>query len=466
MFRIFEDCPPGVSPSSLLDRRVWLGLGGIGLGGLSLTSLLTQKAQGKLAPKARAKSVIVFGLLGGPPQHETWDPKPNAPQEIRGEFGTIATRTPGLRVGELMPKTAGLTDKIAVLRAVATHDNAHSSSGYQMLTGIPHIPLSQESAAPKAPNNHPCIGALLRAVRPEVGGLPSAITLPEHLWNDGNFPWPGQDAGFLGPRYNPWLIHCDPSDPHFEIPSLNLPGDIPPLRFQQRNSLLDQITEHHQKVDRSGVYGSFSRYRQKASDLVFSPQARKAFDLESEPQTVRERYGSTRFAQSCLLARRMVEAGVGLVQINWTRIKDQPNGGGWDTHAKHNDSLKNLLMPIMDQAFSALIEDLSLRGLLDETLVVWFGEFGRTPRFNKDGGRDHWGSCFSLALAGGGIRGGTVYGASDKHAALPLEGKVEAADLIATIFHCLGIDPSTEIHDSFDRPLPLSRGQVLSAILS
>ncbi|MFO0876049.1 MAG: DUF1501 domain-containing protein [Gemmataceae bacterium] len=462
MLRILD---PGRTFCDGITRREWLRLGGIGLGGLTLDQLLATRAQAAPARRGRARSVIVFGLVGGPPQHETWDPKPLAPAEIRGQFGTIATRTPGLRVGELMPRTARLTDKIAVLRAVATNDNAHSSSGYQMLTGVPHVPLNQESATPKPPNNWPAMGAVLRALRNDTGQLPAAVTLPEHIWNDGNFPWPGQDAGFLGARYNPWLIHCDPSDPALPVPSLSLPGEIPAVRFDGRRTLLDQVNRHFEEVQRGGVVETFSRHMQKATELLHSTAARQAFDLGREPAALRERYGSSRFAQSCLLARRLVEAGVGLVQINWTRIKDQPNQGGWDTHGQHNKSLQSLLMPIMDQAFSALLEDLDVRGLLDETLVVWFGEFGRTPRFNGNAGRDHWGHCFSLALAGGGIRGGVVHGMSDKQAAYPLDGRVEARDLLATIYHCLGYDPGTEVHDSQNRPVAISRGQVIRAIV-
>jgi uncharacterized protein (DUF1501 family) len=201
-------------------------------------------------------------------------------------------------------------------------------------------------------------------------------------------------------------------------------------------------------------------------DLLGSPAARQAFDLEREPASVRDRYGRSRFAQSVLLARRLVEAGVSLVQINWTRIKDQPNQGGWDTHAKNNESLKTLLMPIMDRVYSALLEDLEARGLLDETLVVWFGEFGRTPRFNGAGGRDHWGHVFSLALAGGGIRGGVVHGVSDKNAAYAVDGRVDPADLIATVFHCLGYRPETEVRDALGRPIPISRGRVIDAIVA
>jgi uncharacterized protein (DUF1501 family) len=196
-----------------------------------------------------------------------------------------------------------------------------------------------------------------------------------------------------------------------------------------------------------------------------SGAARAAFDINREPERIRERYGRSRFAQSCLLARRLVEAGVSLVQVNWTRIANKPNQGGWDTHAKHNESAKDLLMPMMDRAFSALIIDLDARGLLDETLVVWFGEFGRTPRFNGNAGRDHWGHVFSLALAGGGIKGGVVHGSSDKQAAYPVDGRVEPKDLIATVLHCLGFAPDAELHDPAGRPFPASRGSVIKAIV-
>ncbi len=464
MFRILGN---GTSLCDGLTRREWLRVGGVGVGGLSLAGLLGSRASAAAAGRqpGKARSVIVFGLLGGPPQHETWDPKPDAPAEIRGGFGRIATRTPGLFVGELMPLTAQLTQRIAVLRAVVTNDNAHSSSGYQMLTGVPHQPLNRESATPKPPNNWPCLGALVRALRPDRGQLPGAITLPEHIWNDGNFPWPGQDAGFLGARFNPWLLPCDPSAREFAVPDLTPPGDVPPLRFEERRSLLAQVNRHLDGLSRSGVPEHYGMHAQRAFDLLSSSAARQAFDLNQEPDAVRERYGRSRFAQSVLLARRLVEAGVSLVQVNWTRIKDQPNQGGWDTHAQHNQSLKNLLMPLMDRAYSALLDDLQNRGLLDETLVVWFGEFGRTPRFNGAGGRDHWGQVFSLALAGGGIRGGVVYGASDRNAAYPVDGRVEAQDFIATIFHCLGYRPDTEVLDTLNRPIPISRGRVIPAVV-
>jgi hypothetical protein len=334
-----------------------------------------------------------------------------------------------------------------------------------MLTGLPHVPLNQESATPKPPNNHPAIGAVVRALRPRPGQLPSAITLPEHIWNDGNFPWPGQNAGVLGPQFDPWLIPCDPSADDFSVAGFKLAGDVPPLRFQGRRTLLAQLNEHLQGLERQQLVARYGVQADTALDLLSASQTRDAFALAQEPPAVRDRYGRSRFAQSILLARRLVEAGVSLIQVNWTRIKDQPNQGGWDTHATHNKALKDLLMPIMDQAFSALLEDLEQRGLLEETLVVWFGEFGRTPRFNANGGRDHWGRCFSLALAGGGIRGGVVHGVSDKHAAEPVESAVTPADLHATIFHCLGYAPDTQLYDAQGRPLPLSRGKIIEPIL-
>jgi hypothetical protein len=443
-----------------LSRRDWLRIGGIGLGGLTLPQLL------RAAPRAaKAKSVIVFGLIGGPAQHDTFDPKPLAPAEVRGPFGHQKTRTPGLLVGELLPRVATLTDRMAVLRAVVTNDNAHSSSGYQMLTGVPHQPANVESATPKPPNNWPSLGAMLRYLRPDAGRLPAAVTLPEHIWNDGNFPWPGQDAGWLGARHSPWLIPCDPSAREFRAPALTLPEEVPALRFRGRATLLSQVERHFARVNRAGIPEGFSVQARKAMELLESSAARRAFDIGSEPVKVRERYGDSRFAQSVLLARRLVEAGVGLVQVNWTRIAGQPNQGGWDTHAKHNEACKSLLMPIADRCFSALIEDLEARGMLDETLVIWFAEFGRTPRFNGAGGRDHWGHCFSLALAGGGIRGGAVFGASDRLAAYPTDGAVSGADLIATVFDRLGFGPGTELHDPLGRPFALSRGQVIGAIV-
>lgn len=442
------------------------GLGSVALSGLGhrLASGSESTGTGSGAAFGRAKSVILFWLTGGPAQQESWDPKPHAPLEVRGPFQPIATRTPGLNVCELMPRTAMLTDKIAVLRAMFTGDNAHSSSGYAMLTGVSHVPTNVESVTAKAPNLWPSADGIVRMLRPPKNGLPSSIVLPEHIWNDGNFPWPGQDAGFLGRKHDPWLIHCDPSEPTFRIPDLAFPEEISSSRFSTRRQLLDQI---NLRKEQSLLAGPVSRYVEEsehALGLLGGSSARRAFDVSQEPDSVRERYGRSRYAQSVLLARRLVEAGTSIVRINWTRIKDKPNQGGWDTHAVHSQACKDFLMPMMDQAYSALLEDLSERGLLDQTLVVWLGEFGRTPRFNANGGRDHWGHVFSVALAGAGIRGGVVHGSSDRDAAYPVEGRVEPCDLMATIFHCLGYHPETAMRDPDGRPIPISRGDVVHAI--
>jgi len=413
----------------------------------------------------RARSVILFWLNGGPAQQESWDPKPLAPLAVRGPFQPIPSRTPGLDVCELMPRTALLTDRIAVLRAVVTGDNAHSSSGYAMLTGISHVPLNAESVVSKAPNLWPSVDSIVRLLRPARNGLPASIVLPEHVWNDGNFPWPGQDAGFLGRRHDPWLINCDPNDPAFRIPDLALPADLQEARFERRLQLLESANERVSELVQSPATRRYAEESTQARGLLAGSAARRAFDLSQEPASVRDRYGRSRYAQSVLMARRLVEAGASCVRINWTRIKDQPNQGGWDTHASHSQACKDLLMPMMDQAYSALLEDLSERGLLEETLVVWMGEFGRTPKFNGNGGRDHWGHVFSVALAGAGIRGGIVHGASDRDAAYPVEGRVEPGDLTATIFHSLGYAPETEMHDVLGRPFPISRGNVISEIL-
>ena len=455
-----------------LTRREWLRVGGLGALGLSLPTLLEAREDGRaggvnpLVSVARsfgkAKSCILLFYLGGPPQHETWDPKDGAPVEVRGEFHSIASSVPSIRVGELMPRTAKLLDRICVLRAVSTDDNAHSSSGYWMLTGVPHQPRNSENAKPGAPNDWPCTAAIVHQLRRGRNGLPPAIVLPEPIWNTGMLYWPGQDGGFLGRTADPWLIRCDPSSPEFQVPGLSLSTELPASRLNSRLSLLEQVNRGLDGVDRSEAVARFDQRSQQAFDLLRAGKARRAFDLDREPAPLRDRYGRNRWGQSVLLARRLVEAGVSLVQVNWMRMPgDTDDSPAWDTHNKNAQRLKNNLMPPMDFAYSALLEDLDTRGLLDETLVVWMGEFGRSPKINGGGGRDHWGRVFSVALAGGGIRGGQVIGSSDRIGALPREGRVQPQDLTATIFHLLGYSPNTEMHDTLGRPLVISRGEVI-----
>lgn len=460
------------TPATLCDglsRREWLRVGGLALGGLSLPALLQSRASGAAANVGgfgRAKSCIVIFLLGGPPQHETWDPKPDAPAEVRGPFNPIATKVPGIQVCELMPKLAGHVDQLAILRAMSTNDNAHSSSGYWMLTGTPHSPMNSENAKPGAPNDWPSLGALVQHLRPSRGGLPAAITVPEHIWNTGRLDWPGQTAGWLGRRSDPWLVTCDPSAPNFDIPDLKFQAELPPLRVDQRSELLSQIDRHLDVAERSGSIAKWSHQRQQAFDLLRSASARRAFRLEDEQAATRDRYGRTRFGQSVLLARRLVESGVSLVQVNWTRpATDQDVNPVWDTHANNAPRMKNDLMPPMDQAVSALLEDLARTGRLAETLVAVVGEFGRSPRINAAGGRDHWGHVFSIALAGGGIQGGRVVGASDRLGGFPVDGRHEPQDFGATVLHLLGIPPHTLLHDRLGRPIAVSRGEPIRAIL-
>jgi hypothetical protein len=288
------------------------------------------------------------------------------------------------------------------------------------------------------------------------------VVLPQPV---ANVPeWPGQDAGFLGSDWDPWLLRCDPAAPDFQLPELSLPGDVPAARLAGRRSLLDQLGRHFEDRQKQASVVGANHHTQQALDLLSGARVRRAFDLGCEAPALRDRYGRHKFGQGCLLARRLVEAGVGLVQLNWFREPNQ--GNGWDVHWGLEPELKTQLMPPMDQGYSALLEDLEQRGLLDETLVLWTGEMGREPRMsfvppNAVPGRNHWGGVFSVALAGGGIRGGQVYGASDKNGAYPRDGAVTPPDLTATLFHCLGINPESEIRDRLNRPYPISRGRVL-----
>ena len=453
-----------------ISRRELLRAGGLGLLGLGAAALGPRRSAATPSVNrafGRARSCIVFFLSGGPPQHETWDPKPDAPAEIRGELGPIASAVPGLQVGELMPRVAQLADRCAILRAVSTADSAHSSSGYWMLTGYPHLPTNTESARPGAPNDWPSVGAVVRRLRRAGGHFPSAITLPERIINNPNVPWPGQDGGFLGRSADPWLLTCDPSAPTFRIPELSLPEELPARRFDERRSLLERVNGQLAAIETSGAVARYDVQSLQVYDLLRSPAVRRAFDLDAEPPALRDRYGRSKIGQSVLLARRLVEAGVPFVHVNWPREPGDTNSTNplWDTHQKNSERLRAVLMPQFDRCYSALLTDLEQRGLLEQTLVVLMGEFGRTPRINGGGGRDHWGNVFSVALAGGGARGGVVHGASDAIGGYPRDGRVLPQDLTATILHCLGIDVHAEIRDALGRPVAVTRGEVIRQVL-
>jgi hypothetical protein len=459
-----------------VSRRELMRVGGIGACGLSLAALLDIRSafakpdttRGRIVKsEGRAKSCIVLFLMGGPPQHSTWDPKPDTTAQVRGEIAAIPTSVPGIQFGELMPKLAMRADKLAILRAVSTNDNAHSSSGYYMLTGRPHAPMNAENVNPGAPNDWPNWGAVLQRLSPPARELPTSIRLPHHIFNTDGSTWPGQDGGMLGHNADPWLFRCVPAAPDYRVAEFQLPGEISIDRLIARRELAHSITRTSDTIADFGSINHFGDQQERAYRVLASAASRGAFDLSSETPETRQRYGMTQFGQSCLLARRLIEARVGLVQVNWYRSPDEPmDKPCWDSHTDETNRLKQVLVPPTDNAVAALIDDLFSRGLLDETLVVIMSEFGRTPKMNAVAGRDHWGSVFSIALAGGGVHGGLVHGASDEIGAFPKSGRVGPEDLTATILHCLGIAPDSEFVDPQGRPHVVSRGQVLQSILA
>ncbi len=459
-----------------MRRREWLRIGGLGALGVSLPDLLRQPAASGGIPSSapvkttattfgRARSVIFLWLQGGPPQHETFDPKPEAPAEIRGPFRAIATNVPGIHFGELLPRTARIADRLAVVRSIATDDNNHDVSGYWILTGYPYGP---GSARQIKPNDWPYLGSVVKLLKPSER-LPAltSVWIPDVMRLNDNVTPAGQTAGFLGNLWEPERFVGDPSSPDYRVEGLSLPPGLPRARVDRRRDLLAQLDEHRRRIETSEAIQTWDRLSQQAYDLVTSGKAREAFDLGKEPDAVRDRYGRHGWGQSVLLARRLIEAGVRLVHVNWTRepgdtAVDNPL---WDTHTQNADRLQDVLCPQFDQTFPALIEDLEARGLLDSTLVVAIGEFGRTPKINVQGGRDHWGHVFSFALAGAGIAGGQVYGASDRNGAYPAVDPVRPHDLTATLFHLMGIDHTGLFQDRADRPHRLTSGEPIARLL-
>lgn len=452
---------------SPLPRRDLLRAGALGVAGLTMADWRRLASAAPAGEGRRAERCIVLFLMGGPPQHSTWDPKPQAPEAVRGAFGPIDTDVPGVRFCELLPRAAQMASKLAVLRAVSTGDNAHSSSGYYMLTGQPHAPTNFENANPGAPNDWPTLGSLVQRLRPGGQALPTSIRLPHRIFNTDGSVWPGQDSGFLGPAADPWLLNCQPASPEFRVLEFTLPAEMPLERLSARHELLERLDALARDSDAAVRGGAYDSATARAFDVLTSPAAQTALALDRESEALRERYGRNHFGQSVLLARRLIEAGVTLVQVNWHRGPDEPaDNPCWDSHTDETRRLRETLCPPFDAAFAALLTDLTERGLLDSTLVVAMSEFGRTPKFNDRAGRDHWGRVFSIALAGGGIRGGIVHGASDRLGAEPRSGLVEPPDLLATILHCLGIDPRSELHDRQGRPFAAARGRVIQEILA
>ena len=456
------------SSSSSLNRRELLRVGGLNAMGLSLPTLLAAD-EGRVGNThhpsfGRAKNVIYLYLGGGAPQHETFDPKPDAPAEVRGSFQPIQTNVPGLDFCELLPRTARVADKLAVCRAMSTDDNTHSTSGYWVLTGFKYRGTNaREIQATDWPN----LGSVVKMLKPSESLPFSFAWLPEPMVANPGVLVSGQSAGFLGPHWDPDRFTCDPQSDNFVIREFQLPGDLPPLRLSSRSRLLDQFNRHCTQIERTAGVQDFGRLQQEALGVLTTGRARQAFAMDQEPDAVRDRYGRGKWGQSVLLARRLIEAGVRFVHVQWPREPGDLSSGApmWDTHAHNDRRVKSILCPQFDVGFSALLEDLDSRGLLDETLVVVTGEFGRTPKFNANGGRDHWGPVFSFALAGAGISGAQVYGSSDATGAYPHSGRILPQELAATILHLLGIGHNATMLDRNGRPTHICNGEPLYHLL-
>ena len=450
--------PPMHLPETF-TRRNLLQVGSVGILGLSLPELLRATEAGP--KRRRAKSIIYLHQYGGPSQYETFDMKPDAPAQIRGSFKPMASKLPGLSVCELLPRMAQLMDKVTVIRSVQHTMKNHNAAGYYSLTGF--SPPTDDQRLRDSLELFPTFGSIVDKFSPSKKGVPSFVSYP-YVISDGSIT-PGQHSSFLGKLYNPFFIKQDPNSPDFKLPELSLPANLSLERLENRKEVLRLIDSQTDLIEKSAVAHGIDESYRKAVAMLTSNEFKKAFDLSEEKQSVRDRYGRTTYGQGCLLARRLVEAGV-----RFTTVYLSPSiggcEGGWDTHG-FNDKpmdpiLKNYLLPLTDQTLSALLEDLEERGLLDDTIVLWMGEFGRTPRINKLAGRDHWPQCYTILMAGGGIKRGNIVGASDKIGAYPDRGLVRIEDVSATFYELLGIDPETEIRDKFGRPFPISKGKPIA----
>jgi hypothetical protein len=451
-------------------------MGALGVCGLSLPGFLEARSTPQTAAVScrpgRAKSCVIIFQQGGPSHHDTFDMKPDAPAEIRGEFRPIATRLTGYHVCEHMPMIAGQAHRLAVVRSVHHDDPQHNNAGYASLTGTRPVllPNTVEALARPRPDDHPPFGAVLSRLRP---GPAPWVALPYPLVNGVHYP--GQTAGFLGARFEPLWLRPDPKVGQFAFPDLELPQGFSLPRLRARQGLLKTMDGRARLAafrggarKDSGGAADLTTFQARALDLLTSAATRRALRLDEEDSRLRDRYGRNVFGQSCLLARRLVEAGVGLVNLYSVGFDGFPGPLplSWDTHWDNFKFLKDKILPIQDRGYAVLLEDLACRGLLDETLVVWFGEFGRSPQINKQGGREHWPAVYSVVFAGGGVRGGTLHGASDRHGAYPVADPVRPQDVAATIYHCLGIDPETRLPDRLGRPVEVgSGGKVVRAIL-
>ncbi len=431
-----------------LTRRDFLQVGTLGAVGLTWSKLAALQAQGAVAKGNDEKSAILIFNLGAPSQIDTFDMKPNAPSEIRGPFKPIRTKADGFQISEIFPLHAKIADRFSLVRscyhtAAAVHDTGHQmmQTGRLFTGGI----------------NTPHAGCALEFLKGRRNELPAHVILPEPMGNTGGGLPHGQDAGFLGKTFDPFSVNADPSKPDFKVPDLLPPKEIGEVRLDRRRNLRQMVDDTVRKFEASAGAQLMDSNFESAYRLMTSVKARDAFDLTKEPLKMREWYGMNRFGQSCLLARRLVEAGVRFVTINtFITVFDEIT---WDIHGSKPFTsiagMRDIVAPMYDKAYSALIEDLEQRGMLSNTLVSNLAEFGRTPKINPAGGRDHWPNCWTMYFAGGGVKGGRVIGKSDDIGAYPVERPVKPNEIVATIYHSLGLDLETHLPGPNSRPFPL-----------
>jgi hypothetical protein len=450
-----------------ISRRRLIQVGGLGLLGLNLPAILRAEAL-KKGPPARAKSVIFLYQFGGPSHHETFDMKPDAPEGIRGLHKPIASNVPGIQVSEHLPRMAKVMDKVTLIRSMHHTMKNHNSASYYALSG--HAPPVDDIRLKDSLELYPAYGSVVDKLTSRDKEMPSFVAYP-HVIRDGSIT-PGQHASFLGKVHDPLLVLQDPNDANFGLPELSLPDDLSYERLSNRRELQKLIDAQSHLLDYSATAQGLDAYYERALGMLNSSRLRDAFDLAAEPEAVRESYGRHSYGQGCLLARRLVEAGVKFVTVYFSNSigGQSTTAGGWDTHGFNNTRMFPIIeqrhLPITDQTLPTLLTDLDERGLLDSTLVLWMGEFGRTPKINANISRDHWPQCYTTLLAGGGVKRGFVYGGSDKDGAYPTENPVRPDDLAATVYYLLGIDPQTEVYGVGNRPLQISSGKPVLRLLS
>ncbi len=408
--------------------------------------------------RPRVKHVIIVFQTGAPSHVDTFDMKPAAAEGIRGKFQPIQTNVPGMLVTEHLPGISRHFDKLAVVRSMQHRYNNHLNATHEMLTGHSQPGAFFDKIASR--DDYPCFAGALEYARPSREGVPSGVTLPTFLM-EGPLVWPGQHAGFLGPKYDPWLIKNDPNRKDFKVEEVNLPPGIAIERLADRRTLLNSLGQISDRLDNLDSPG-LDEQRRQAYSMLLSRRVARAFDIHEEPAAMRDRYGRHTFGQSMLMARRLVEAGVPVVQANMGRVQN------WDSHQDIFRRLSKDLLPPLDQGFAALLEDLDSRGLLDETLVILTGEFGRNPKIGTEGGvnpgRDHWSPCFTSVFAGGGVRGGQYIGASDQNGAYPATRPISPNDFGATVYQSLGINSDFEVVDRLQRPIQIVKGEVIPGL--